>query len=98
MLPSKWWGKACTRFGGPSVSSWGPAHCHPPQVACRDPMTCSALWGMPWCQASLVPKQPHHPGLGAWALGPLRASSLLPAGWAALPSPGWQALPLLSCC
>lgn len=42
---------AWTRLGGPSEPARGPAHCHPPQGACRDLRTCSALWVMPQHQS-----------------------------------------------
>lgn len=43
---------AWTRFGGPSEPAWGPAHCHPPQGACKDLRTCSALWVVPSTKVS----------------------------------------------
>lgn len=73
-LSAKWWGEA---FHGPSGPAWGPAHCRPPQGACRDSRACSALWAMPRCQSTSW-----HPGLGLLLLGALHASSLL-----LLPSP-----------
>lgn len=61
---------AWTRFSGPSEPAWGPAHCHPPQGACKDLRTCSALWVMPQYRSV-----PQHPGC-------LRCRHPLP-GWQA---------------